>query len=149
MSLVHVTTRIEAPVEQVWEVVMDPQRLEQWVTIHRRLGRVSSGPLGKGSTMAQTLHMRGFNFHVNWTLVECDPPNLAQWEGTGPAHSRARTRYELHSAGENATEFEYFNDFSTPGGRLGQVASRVIVGDASEREAHSSLVRLKRLIEQA
>jgi uncharacterized membrane protein len=147
MSVVHVNTRIEAPVDRVWKVVMNPERLHEWVTIHRKLGHVSSGPLQKGSTMEQTMHLRGLSFHVNWKLVECNPPNLAQWEGVGPAHSRARTRYELRADGDNATEFEYFNDFSTPGGRLGQVASKVFVGDASEREARSSLARLKRLIE--
>jgi hypothetical protein len=39
------------------------------------------------------------------------------------------------------------NEFTPPGGRLGTVASRVIVGAASEREANSSLARLKALLE--
>ena len=34
-----------------------------------------------------------------------------------------------------------------PGGRLGNVASRVIVGATSEREASGSLARLKALLE--
>jgi hypothetical protein len=44
--------------------------------------------------------------------------------------------------------FEYINEFEVPGGRLGNVASRVIVGAASEREAKSSLARLKALVER-
>lgn len=146
MSLVHVHTKINAPIERVWDTVMDPQSLEKWVTIHRGLGAVSSEPLGTGFTMEQLMHMRGFSFHVHWTLIELNPPTHAEWDGRGPAHSRATIRYELTRDGD-ATDFEYFNDFSPPGGRLGSVASRLIVGAASEREAHNSLRRLKALVE--
>ena len=37
MSEVSTTIDIDAPVEAVWKLVMDPRRLEEWVTIHRRL----------------------------------------------------------------------------------------------------------------
>ena len=70
-------------------------------------------------------------------------------EGRGPAHSHARIRYELSGDGDGPTLFEYINEFEVPGGRLGNVASRVIVGAASEREAKSSLARLKQLVERA
>jgi uncharacterized protein YndB with AHSA1/START domain len=149
MSLVHVTTHIKAPVDRVWETVMDPSCLERWVTIHRALGDVSSQPLREGSTMDQVLHLRGVSFHVHWTLVDVNPPNCAEWTGEGPAHSRARIRYQLRADGDSATQFEYTNEFTPPGGVLGTVASRVIVGAASEREAEKSLERLKALLEQA
>jgi uncharacterized protein YndB with AHSA1/START domain len=149
MSLVHVTTNIEAPVDRVWETVMDPACLEHWVTIHRALEDVSSQPLRKGSTMDQVLHLRGVSFRVHWTLVDVNPPHRAEWTGDGPAHSRARIRYQLTADGDSATRFEYTNEFTPPGGRLGTVASRVIVGAASEREAQTSLERLKALLEQS
>ena len=148
MSTVHVKTEIRAPIDRVWEVVMDPHRLKDWVTIHRSLKDVSSQPLSKGSTMDQVLHMRGVSFRVHWTLTDMHAPNRAEWEGQGPAHSRARIRYELSSNGDDATEFEYVNEFTPPGGRLGKVASKVIVGAASEREAQGSLQRLKALLER-
>jgi uncharacterized protein YndB with AHSA1/START domain len=148
MSTVHTTIEIEAPVERVWEIVMDPYRLEDWVTIHRALRNVSDKPLLKGSTMDQVLHMRGVSFHVHWTLVDVKPPNVAEWEGRGPAHSRARIRYELSDGEDGRTLFEYTNEFTTPGGRVGNVASRLIVGGTSEREASGSLARLKTLVER-
>jgi uncharacterized protein YndB with AHSA1/START domain len=148
MSQVHVTTNINAPVERVWETVMDPYCLEDWVTIHRAVEEVSSRPLRKGSTMDQVLHLRGVSFRVHWTLVDVDSPTRAEWLGAGPAHSQARIRYELSADGDDATRFEYINEFTPPGGRLGTVASRVIVGAASEREAQKSLKRLKALLER-
>lgn len=127
---------------------MDPSRLGDWVTIHRSVTDVSSQPLRKGATMKQSLHLRGVSFHVNWKLADVDAPNHAEWEGQGPAHSQARIRYDLQPAGDDATDFEYTNEFTAPGGRLGSMASRMIVGAASEREAEKSLKRLKALVER-
>jgi uncharacterized protein YndB with AHSA1/START domain len=148
MSIVHTKIRINVPMERVWETVMDPNRLEDWVTIHRSVKDVSENPLRKGSTMEQVLHMRGVSFRVHWTVVDVSAPHVAEWEGRGPAHSRARIRYELTGEDDGQTVFEYVNEFTVPGGRLGGVASRVIVGGASEREANGSLQRLKALVER-
>jgi carbon monoxide dehydrogenase subunit G len=149
MSTVHARIDIHAPVEQVWETIMDPYRLKDWVTIHRSLAAVSNKPLGAGSTMEQVLQLRGVPFHVRWRLVDVSAPNHAEWEGRGPAHSLARIRYELSRDGEDETVFDYTNEFMPPGGRLGNVASRVIVGATSQREANRSLARLKELVESS
>jgi len=149
MSIVNVKIAINAPIERVWETVMDPDRLDQWVTIHRSVSNVSSKPLARGATMDQSIHMRGVTFKVHWTLKEVNPPNLAVWEGRGPAHSSAEIRYELCEDGDEDTQFEYSNEFKPPGGRLGSLASRVVVGAASEREARKTLERLKALLERS
>jgi uncharacterized protein YndB with AHSA1/START domain len=148
MATVHVKTEINAPIERVWETIMDPNRLQDWVTIHRSVKDVSAQPLREGATMDQVLHMRGVSFRVHWTLADVSEPHRADWEGQGPAHSRARITYDLSRNGDDATVFEYSNEFSPPGGRLGHMASRVIVGAASEREAQNSLQRLKALLER-
>jgi uncharacterized protein YndB with AHSA1/START domain len=147
MSEVHAEIEIATPVQRVWETIMNPDRLKDWVTIHRSVDHVSQ-PLKQGSTMEQELRMRGVSFKVNWTLVDVSAPTTAQWDGRGPARSRARIRYELSPRGEDRTLFKYTNEFTPPGGMLGNVASRVIVGAASEREATGSLSRLKALLER-
>jgi uncharacterized membrane protein len=147
MSLVHVKITIDAPIQRVWDTVMDPDRLGEWVTIHRAVRNVSKQPLEQGATMDQMMRVRGISFQVRWKLEEMNPPTYAEWEGRGPAHSRARIRYQLSEQDGEQTEFDYTNEFSPPGGRLGNIASRVIVGAASEREAHNSLTRLKELVE--
>jgi uncharacterized membrane protein len=149
MSTVHATIEIDAPVQRVWETVMDPHHLKDWVTIHRSVKNISDEPLRKGSTMEQVLHIRGVSFHVHWTLTDISSPQRAEWEGQGPAHSEARIRYGLSGDGDGPTKFDYMNEFVVPGGRLGSVASRFIVGATSEREAKNSLARLKALLERA
>lgn len=147
MTRVHCTIEIDAPPEHVWEIVMDPRRLADWVTIHRHLDHVPSR-LQRGSTFDQTLNLRGAPLHVAWTVVDVDPPRSAVWEGQGPAHSRASIVYELAPAGEHGTRFDYTNEFKPPGGPLGAVAGRVLVGGLSQREAQRSLERLKQLAER-
>jgi uncharacterized protein YndB with AHSA1/START domain len=95
MSTVHAQIEIDAPLERVWETVMDPQRLGDWVTIHRSVRNISDQPLSTGSTMDQMLHIHGVRFRVHWTLTDVSAPHHAEWEGHGPAHSRASIRYEL------------------------------------------------------
>jgi len=148
MSQVHASIEINAPIERVWETIMDPERLADWVTIHRSVGSVSERPLATGATMQQTLRMHGVSFHVNWILRDVTAPHHAHWDGRGPAGSKAQIGYQLSAGQGEATVFDYTNDFTVPGGRLGHVASRVFVGDASQREANRSLARLKELLEK-
>jgi carbon monoxide dehydrogenase subunit G len=149
MSVVKKKIEINAPIEHVWDTIMDPQRFGSWVTIHRSVSGIVGDPQAKGARMDQVMHMRGVSFKVHWLLTDVDAPRLAVWEGHGPAHSVASIRYEL-SHGENGepTVFEYCNEFTAPGGRLGATASRLVVGTASEREAERTLARLKSLLEQ-
>ncbi len=148
MSQVHASIEIDAPPQRVWDTVMDPDKLGDWVTIHRSVQSVSDNPLTMGSTMQQTLRMHGVSFHVNWRLENVKAPQRADWEGRGPAGSRAAITYRLSGQDGGPTRFDYTNEFTAPGGRLGNVASRVFVGGASEREAHNSLQRLKALLER-
>jgi uncharacterized protein YndB with AHSA1/START domain len=147
MSTVQAEIEINAPIERVWETIMDPERLADWVTIHKSVKNVSESPLRQGATMDQAMQVRGLTFRVHWQLVSVKAPHEAQWEGGGPAHSNALIRYELSSETEDRTKFRYTNEFHPPGGRLGNVAGRMIVGATSQREANNSLSRLKTLLE--
>jgi uncharacterized protein YndB with AHSA1/START domain len=148
MSVVHVTIEINAPPQRVFDTIMDPNRLRDWVTIHRSVSGVSADPSAKGARMDQVLHMHGVSFKVHWTLVDVKPPYEAEWMGRGPAHSHARIHYKLSGETEGPTTFDYTNEFGAPGGALGRIASRVVVGHASEREANLTLARLKSLLER-
>src|SRR5689334_4974733 len=142
MSEVITAITIAAPPEKVWEIAMDPQRLGEWVTIHRKLNSASDGE------MEQTLCLRGVNFHVHWELDECDAPQHAMWKGRGPARSHAETEYRLTPI-DSGTRFAYRNVFKAPLGPLGAIASRALVGGLPEREAQQSLRNLKALVEKS
>lgn len=129
---------------------MDPARLHEWVTIHRRLRHADDGPPRVGYEMDQQLHLRGVSVDVHWRLIECTPGERAVWEGHGPARSRARTEYVLSARdGGRTTRFDYRNEFHPPLGPIGALASRALVGGMPEREATRTLQRLKDLLRRA
>jgi carbon monoxide dehydrogenase subunit G len=147
MKRVTAAIDIEAPPEKVWEVVMDPKRLKDWVTIHRKLGKVSDAPLKDGSTLEQVLHLRGMSIKVQWTVEHAERPERAVWEGRGPARARAQTSYVLSPDGNGGTRFEYANEFKPPLGPIGAAVNRVLMGGVPQREADRTLRQLKELIE--
>lgn len=146
MSFVCAEIQIAAEPGRVWALVCDPDRLGDWVTIHRGVRKVSDRPLKQGSTLEQALTLRGAPFNVKWTVTELSEARRLAWEGRGPARSRAVTSYEL-SPRDGGTRFSYRNEFKAPLGPLGAAASRALVGSVSQREADKSLGRLKRLLE--
>jgi uncharacterized protein YndB with AHSA1/START domain len=139
---------IKAPPEKVWEVIMDADRLGEWVSIHRKLNSADSGPPTTGMHMKQTLVLRGTPFKVEWELDKCSANETAVWKGKGPMRSHARTEYHLSPDGNGGTDFHYVNDFKAPGGVLGKTASSVLVGGLPKREAEKSLQKLKQLLER-
>jgi uncharacterized protein YndB with AHSA1/START domain len=147
MSTVHAQIEIDAPPSAVWEIIMDPNRLAEWVTIHRSVKVKSPNPRIEGARMDQVLHILGVSFKVHWTLESVVAPREAEWHGRGPALSRALIRYKLTGQPGGPTTFDYVNEFHPPGGALGSVASRVLIGHVPERESHDSLTRLKALLE--
>lgn len=147
MSEVSAQIQIDVAANELWAVLMDPDRLGDWVTIHRELAKVSDRPLRQGSTLEQTLCVRKVKFKVKWQVTELEPERLARWEGRGPARSRARTVYRL-AASDGGVRFDYENEFRAPLGPLGAAASRALTGGVPQREASASLERLKSLLEQ-
>ena len=139
------TVQIAAPPEKVYEVVMDPSRLEDWVTIHDKLEGSPPARLRKGSKLTQSLKLAGRAFKVRWTVVENDPRKKVVWEGKGPVGSTARVEYRFAANGEG-TRFSYMNEYDLPGGALGRLAGRP-VGRVTGRELDGSLKRLKVLVE--
>lgn len=138
---------IAAPADEIYDLVMDPQRLEDWVTIHAGLKDAPRGELRRGSELTQCLKLAGRRFDVHWHVVEAEKPRRVVWEGRGPVHSRAKVVYEFDSDGDGNTCFSYMNEYSVPGGPLGRVAAGALRGTA-QRESERTLEKLKRLVER-
>jgi uncharacterized protein YndB with AHSA1/START domain len=139
---------IDAPPEKVWDVLMDPERLADWVSIHQKLKDAPAAPLRQGDELTQSLRLAHKNFDVHWEVKEADAPRKAVWEGRGPIRSKASVVYELSPNGEGSTHFHYVNEFKSPGGPLGGFITGRAFQGTSEREADKTLDTLKRLLER-
>jgi carbon monoxide dehydrogenase subunit G len=136
---------IAAPPDRIYDLVMDPQRLEEWVTIHDHLEEVSDGQLRKGSKLTQRLKLAGRKFNVRWEVVENEREKRVVWDGKGPVHSHARVVYEFEP-NDDGTRFSYTNEYDLPGGPLGRMAGGA-VRRITAKELDRTLERLKKLVE--
>jgi uncharacterized membrane protein len=137
--------RVAAPAKDLYDVVMDPRRLEDWVTIHHHLEGSPPVTLRKGSKLTQCLRLAGKKFKVHWTVVENKPCKRVVWEGRGPVASQCRVEYLFDGDGDG-TEFSYSNEYELPAGPLGRFAGRA-VSRVTQKEVEGSLRRLKALVE--
>lgn len=148
MSLrIDSSIEIAASPQEVWQVIMDPMRLGDWVSIHRSVDDPPPAPLQRGSSFCQRLALAGREFGVTWTVAEVDENRCCVWRGRGPAGSRACVRYGLAPRGGH-TRFEYTNEYELPGGLLGAVVGRVAGAAVVRREMNRSLARLRKLLGQ-
>lgn len=147
MSVVEVEIHINAPIDEVFALAMDPKSTVDWVTIARSVKDVKGSPTDDGFEMKQQLCLRGVPFWVEWHLVEVEAPSFARYEGRGPMRSKAIIENRL-SEQDGGTLYRYKNEFKAPFGPLGSTAEKVVAGGVPEREARASLENLKKLAEQ-
>jgi len=138
---------IDASPEEVWEVLMDPSRLKDWVSIHQKLKSAPNGILNEGDKLTQCLRLMHKKFDVKWQVEQARKPKKAVWEGRGPLRSKAAVVYELAPNGNGGTSFHYENEFRAPMGPLGAIFADHAFQRTSEREADRTLDRLKSLLE--
>ena len=112
---------IDAPPEKVWKLIMDPARLNEWVTIHRKIYDADDGPVARGLRGGADAGLRGAQLQG---ALDADRVRRARasatWEGRGPARSYARMTNRLAPNGNGGTHFEYENEFKAPGGAMGR-----------------------------
>lgn len=145
---VHETVELDASPEEVWEKLMDPRFLEEWVTAHREIKEMPDLPLEVGESFVQKLGVGPVSFKVTWEVCEADRPAKARWHGSGPGGSTATVTYEL-SETDGGTRFEYRNDYELPGGFVGRAAKKAVSSAAGSREARKSLKRLQKVFSDA
>jgi carbon monoxide dehydrogenase subunit G len=137
---------IDAPPEAVYDTLMDPDCLGSWVTIQDELLQAPEGDLEKGDELVQRCKVAGQRFKLRWKVEQANRPHKTIWNGKGPLGSKARVTYDL-AENDGGTRFTYTNEYDLPGGPVGRLAGKAVVG-ASGAEADRTLARLKRLIEK-
>jgi carbon monoxide dehydrogenase subunit G len=136
---------IAASPEAVYDLVMDPSRLGEWVTIHEDLVHAPNGRLEAGDELEQKLKVAGQGFKVSWKVTTAHHPHDIEWEGRGPMGTKARVSYDLEPRSDG-TCFNYVNEYDFPGGPLGKLGAKAFARTA-RKEADRTLVKLKGLLE--
>ncbi|HLO36026.1 MAG TPA: SRPBCC family protein, partial [Candidatus Deferrimicrobium sp.] len=83
MSHVHAGQRIEAPIDHVWSLAIDPERIPDYNPY--MVMRNISGPLDRvGTTMDSTMRVLHVTIESKGTIVDVEPKRLIRIRGLSP-----------------------------------------------------------------
>jgi uncharacterized membrane protein len=140
------TYHIDAPPDRVWALYTDLSRYSEW---NEGLSEVkdTSGPLDQvGSKFTAVIKVMGRRFEATSEVTKVEPGKLIEQHGSvvggGPAASSFRV--EPVSGGTDVT---VELDYQLPGGLIGDVADKLFMERAIERQIRHSNENFKALAE--
>jgi uncharacterized membrane protein len=137
---------IDAPVERVFAVVTDADRLGDWIEVHEDVDHAPRLPLREGAEFEQHLTLKGARVPIVWTATSVDRPRLVEWTGEGPGGAKASARVELAELDDDRTRLDYTCEYDPPGGVVGAVANKLAGERAATGQAEASFERLRALL---
>jgi uncharacterized protein YndB with AHSA1/START domain len=115
---------VDAPPEEVWEVVSDPRNLPRWNRYVRAVHDVPNDGLRPGSRYWTEVGGFGVRFRVRAEVQEIDPPRYALVRLSGPVDAVVRTR--IRPVGKGRSRLEHQVDYTVRGGPIGAVVGRAL-----------------------
>lgn len=143
MANVTVSRSFSAPQQQVWDVISDPSRFEEWLTLHEKWKTEPPTRLEAGSTMSEVLSIMNMPNTIDFTVSEFDAPNKTSFSGTGMAGAEITFTLRVDADGESGST-AYID---------AQFVSQMMVGAvggaierASKKELDASLDKLAGIV---
>lgn len=145
MARIEATTHIEAPIERVWQVLIDWERQPDWMVDARSVEVVSQHREGPGVVLRCATDIAG--------VVVNDEMETTEWEHqriVGVRHTgwvvRGVGAFELQPT-EAGVHFTWWEEIDAPLGPLGEAAATLLAAPILRRVFRRSLARLKRTCE--
>ena len=142
MAQVNVTKEIAAPPEQVWAVLADPRRFEEWLTLHTKWKAEPPATVSKGTTMTEVVTIMGMANTITWNVQDYDAPNTLTISGTGMAGAKVTFTLSVQGGADTSVASigaEFISQMMV--GAIGGAVER-----ASVKELNASLDNVAALI---
>jgi carbon monoxide dehydrogenase subunit G len=139
------TEHLDVPIERVFDLYIDVKRWPEWMPGLVEIKEVT-GPLDTAGTRIREVSRFLSRTMEGWDeIVEVDRPRLVKMTGESGGAKSSMT-LKLTPAGQ-ATDVEIDYDFETPAGLFGQIADRLFIDKAMERQGRHALENFKALVE--
>lgn len=145
MARIEATTHVEAPLQRVWEVLVDWERQADWMVDVRSLAVLTEAREGLGVTVRCRTNILGFLVNDELEVTEWAPPTTLGMRHLGPLIQGAGA-FELTET-PYGTRVLWWEEAHVPLGSLGDAVAGVVVVPWVTRVFRRSLARLKRLCE--
>ncbi|WP_043652003.1 type II toxin-antitoxin system Rv0910 family toxin [Nocardia thailandica] len=142
MAKVAISKDIAAPQEKVWEVLANPARFEEWLTLHTKWKSEPPTELAVGSTMSEVLTIMGMANTIDFTVGTYEAPNTMSMSGVGMAGAKITFTLSVEAAGDGSTvtiTSEFISQMMV--GAVGGAIER-----ASAKEIEASLEKFRSLV---
>ncbi|MBI3212185.1 MAG: SRPBCC family protein [Mycobacterium sp.] len=101
MASIETSRSIDAPQTQVWDVVADPRKFEQWNTLHTRWQGEAPTELALGSQVTEVVSIMKIPNTVDFTAVAFEPPHRVSLEGKGTGGMKVSLTFSVIPDGED------------------------------------------------
>lgn len=148
MTLVEFDIVIDAPPEEVWEVISDPRNLPHWDRHIVRVDGVPADGLHEGTHYTTEMRFMAFRSTVAGEVLEWDPPHRSKIRLRGLLDATVTSSVEA-LAGDRSL-LEHVIDYRFRGGPLGELAARSLgrVGGAHLALRHGTLAQKQEIEER-
>ena len=141
---IAVHTEIAAPREQVWDYIVDPDRLIEFMDGMTRWEAEGTKRTGLGARFAMRMRVGSVELGGRVEIVEFDPPCDMAWTSiTGIDH---RGRWRLRLGNDGRTNVELRVTYHAPSGFVGPIAD-IVAWPIVRGHLQRSLQELARRVE--
>jgi len=134
MGKVNATVDVPVPQDRVWDVIADPGRYGEWLTIHTKWKDGAPERFVQGAQVAEVVTMLGMANTITWTVEELEAPSRLRISGVGMAGVRSTFTLAVEPRGEGASRVGIDAEFE------GQMIVGAL-GAAVEKDAKEQLER--------
>jgi uncharacterized protein YndB with AHSA1/START domain len=142
MASVTATVEFAASPEKVWATMSDPNRYEEWLTVHQGWRGEIPSELTVGTKLTEIVSVMGMANKIEWTVDVYQPPSTVKISGTGMAGVRVSFTLSVsptESGSRAAIEAEFTGQMVV--GAIGAAVEK-----QSKKELDASLVNLADLV---
>ncbi len=137
---------VDAPIEAVWELGTNANRFVEWQTNLVDIKDVSGPADRAGTTYTAVYRIAGRKIEGHWEIARAEKPSLLEFKGTAPGGGKAAATNRLERAG-TGTDVTFEMDYELPGGVVGDIADKLFMERALERDVKHSNENFKALCE--
>jgi uncharacterized membrane protein len=147
MNQLRLTAHYEAPIEHVFDLGTQFKRFPEWNVSYTAVDEVTGPPDKVGTKVHATMRLLGRPMDGWAEIVEVERPRLIKLIGTSSQGGKLTTTYRFMPV-EQTTDVELLVEYELPAGVIGQIADKLFVEKAVERDIRHSLENFKAFVEQ-
>jgi carbon monoxide dehydrogenase subunit G len=144
MPVITESVELPASPEQVWAVVSDFSRYDEWQGMHKKWKSElpPQSEIAAGIKLSEVVGIMGMDNTIEWTLEEYTPPKATKLAGTGMAGVKVSIGLTVEPLGDGSkVDIEAVFEGQMLVGAIGQAVEK-----ASRAELQTSLEKLKALL---